>query len=92
MSTTNRIVLLDSWGDELFSGESLLAEPPEPATCRLVETKVASGREKDDESTTDDEEPIPETLRSSVFRVQEPVSRPIVIEEYDHHADEHRAA
>lgn len=45
MASLNRIVLIDSAGGELFSGNSLLSEP----------------------GTTDDEEPCPETLRSSVF-------------------------
>ncbi len=59
MSTNKRIALVADDGEELFSGESVLSEPP----------------------PTDDE-PIPETLRSSVLaRALEPVSRPIIVDE-----------
>jgi hypothetical protein len=76
MSTTNRIVLFDSWGDELFSGSSLLSE--RPAALRLADV------DREQAEDEDEEEPIPETLRSSVsVRIREPVSRPIVIEEDD---------
>jgi hypothetical protein len=122
MSTTNRIVLVDSRGGELFSGDSvlsdapptlriersyssapsadLLVEPDEPEaeTPRVMMPRLtieeiaveeaerlglhADAKEHDAVAVEDDEEPIPETLRSSVFvRAHEPVSRPIVIEE-----------
>ena len=105
MSTTNRIVLLSSQGDELFSGSSLLVEPAPPtlpavapaAPSGAVETPIAHAEEQeearayragDDLGDDLDDEPIPETLRSSVLvRAHEPVSRPIVIEmEEDHRA------
>ncbi|MBX3213452.1 MAG: hypothetical protein KF850_15550 [Labilithrix sp.] len=95
MSTPNRIVLTDAQGAELFSGGSLLSEPPtlRRPTLRREETARAAPpdahleREAEDEARREEEdEPIPETLRSSVLvRVREPVSRPIVIEE-DHRA------
>ncbi len=109
MSTTNRIVLLSSQGDELFSGSSLLVEPAPPtlpavaplAPRGAVETQLAPAEEEEPpmyHAGEDlDDEPVPETLRSSVFvRAHEPVSRPIVIEmeagmEVDQQAD-HRAA
>ena len=103
MSTANRIVLLSSEGDELFSGSSLFLEAPPPSTLpaalqlaprrrvdEIVEEKLAEPIEKEDERDVadEDEEPVPETLRSSVFvRAHEPVSRPIVIEmDEDHRA------
>ena len=104
MSTTNRIVLLSSEGDELFSGSSLLVEPAPPTLPAVappaphsqvvekleervvVEAERGSFAEEQNEELED--EPVPETLRSSVFvRAHEPVSRPIVIEmEEDHRA------
>ncbi|MBX3259333.1 MAG: hypothetical protein KIS78_24075 [Labilithrix sp.] len=92
MSTPNRIVLTDAQGAELFSGGSLFSEPA-PPTLRREETARAAPRdvhlEREDareERREDEDEPVPETLRSSVLvRVREPVSRPIVIEE-DHRA------
>ncbi len=102
MSTANRIVLLSCEGDELFSGSSLFLEPPPstlPAALQLaprrhvepiVEEKLAERSQEDarNDRDEDDEEPVPETLRSSVFvRTHEPVSRPIVIEmDEDHRA------
>jgi hypothetical protein len=60
MATLNRIVLLDTTGDELFSGSSVLAA----CTPRDVAPQAADPvREEGD----DDEESCPETLRSSVF-------------------------
>jgi hypothetical protein len=70
MSTANRIVLLNGRGDELFSGQSVLSEPPPPVV----------GNDGDDLS--DDDEPIPATLRSSVLvYAREPVSRPIIVDD-----------
>ena len=103
MSTANRIVLLSTEGDELFSGSSLFLEPPPPSTLpaalqlaprRLVDESVEEKlteqvEQGDDRDQVDeDEEPVPETLRSSVFvRAHEPVSSPIVIEmDEDHRA------
>jgi hypothetical protein len=75
MSTMNRIVLLNCQGEELFSGDSLLSEPPPPPT--LPREELAT-----EETSSSDEEPIPETLRSSVLlRAHEPVSRPIIVED-----------
>ena len=95
MSTTNRIVLLDRAGEELFSGDSLLSEPPPPPTVPREREELsapslhtAPGHEPA-LADTDDDEPIPETLRSSVLvRVHEPVSRPIIVED----AEDYRAA
>ncbi|MBX3206560.1 MAG: hypothetical protein KF764_15920 [Labilithrix sp.] len=93
MSTPNRIVLLDSKGAELFSGGSLLSEPPPPPTLRREELAVGAPRDvytaSEEETPVEHDEadePLPETLRSSVLvRAREPVSRPIVVEE-DHRA------
>ncbi|HVH47482.1 MAG TPA: hypothetical protein VM925_34340 [Labilithrix sp.] len=81
MSTINRIVLCDSRGEELFSGSSLLSDPPPPPTLRLGEIERETC-DTPEQQTDDEDEPIPETLRSSVHaRIGEPVSRPIVVEE-----------
>lgn len=54
MASLNRIIiLLDGHGEELFSGESMLSSPPPELDDR------AQG--------ADDDEPCPETLRSSVL-------------------------
>ena len=97
MSTVNRIVLLDRKGEELFSGDSLLSEPPrdEPVVDRPEgardEPPYESNHDDDDD---DDEEQIPATLRSSVMlRAREPVSRPIIVDEVNPPTDTgHRAA
>lgn len=93
MSTTNRNALLSSEGDELLSGSRLLEDAPPPtlpavaplAPRRLAEIEPVEDVEDEQEQ---DDEPVPETLRSSVFvRAHEPVSRPIVIEmDEDHRA------
>ncbi len=73
MASLNRIVLVDTLGDELFSGSSMLSEPP---------------HEKD-------EEPCPETLRSSVFvRVHDTVEPEIevTIDDFDVEEHDNRAA
>jgi len=101
MSTTNRIVLLSSEGDELFSGNSLLVEPAPPTLpavaplaphSQVVEKVVERAVEPEHLDEELEDEPVPETLRSSVFvRAHEPVSRPIVIEVLETDED-HRAA
>ena len=101
MSTTNRIVLLSSEGDELFSGSSLLVEPAPPTLpavaplaprSQVVETVEERAVEAEHLDEEPEDEPVPETLRSSVFvRAHEPVSRPIVIEMLEAEED-HRAA
>ncbi len=102
MSTSNRIVLLSSVGEALFSDSCLVPPSSSPATlpaarqlARAAETEGHPIEERDaGEPFVDEEEdePIPETLRSSVFvRAHEPVSRPIVIEMVDPEED-HRAA
>ena len=90
--TTNRTLLLDPWGDDLLSGDRLLSEPA-PAFPPPVEHSESSAHQQAEGPVAaiviEDEEPIPETLRSSVLvRAREPVSRPIVVEvdDPDHHA------
>jgi hypothetical protein len=82
MSTTNRIVLLNRRGEELFSGDSMLTElPPPPTLPRGEEPLVAPAPIEEADA---DEEPIPATLRSSVLLLaHEPVSRPIIIDEVE---------
>ncbi|MDF2694544.1 MAG: hypothetical protein K0S65_2927 [Labilithrix sp.] len=98
MSTMNRIGVTPhdagegSSKDELLSGESVLSEPP---TLRRGEEPVSTPpppASEEVEIPIEEDEPIPETLRSSVLVLaHEPVSRPIVIEEVG--ADEgYRAA
>ncbi len=62
MTTSKRIVLLDNWGDELFSGVSLSSLPPAPSKPAVEATYTDLAHLAHD----DDEEPPP-TLRSSVF-------------------------
>lgn len=85
MSMTNRIVLLNRRGEELFSGDSLLSEPPPPPTLERVEPCLAAGESTNNSADeSDEDEPIPETLRSSVLiRAHEPVSRPIIVDEVE---------
>lgn len=81
MATTNRIVLLNRTGEELFSGASLFSEPLAPMACASEERPVAPNSETRPPEE-EDEEPIPATLRSSVLlRAHEPVSRPIIVDE-----------
>lgn len=99
MSTPNRIMLVDSWGYELFSGSSILSSEASPQTLfvsprdneRPASEAVVPPEGPPMEPEDDEEcEPVPETLRSSVFvRTYEPTSRPIVIEEV---GGNHRAA
>jgi hypothetical protein len=66
MTTTPRIVLVGTLGEELFSGKSVLSSappPPTPSNTDLVETPEARTLNL----VLDEEEPCPETLRSSVF-------------------------
>jgi hypothetical protein len=56
--STFKIVLVDTLGEELFSGSSVLSTHPPPPPVEEV-----FGVEEKEE----DEEPIPPTLRSSVF-------------------------
>ena len=94
MTTTNRILLLDPWGDDLLSGDRLLSEPVPAFPPPLERDEQAVRVEAEPPTATitleeEEEEPIPETLRSSVLvRAREPISRPIVVEvdEPDHHA------
>ena len=92
MTTTNRILLLDPWGDDLLSGDRLLSEPVPafPPPLERNEQNVRVEAEPLGETIAiEEEEPIPETLRSSVLvRAREPISRPIVVEvdESDPHA------
>jgi hypothetical protein len=59
--STFRIVLVDTLGEELFSGSSVLSTLPPPVEEVVrVEGSGAGAIEED-------EEPIPPTLRSSVF-------------------------
>lgn len=83
MSTTNRIVLLTPQGQELFSGDSLLSEPPPPPPpCEALAAPMPALSLEGDHDEGDHDEPIPETLRSSVLlRALEPVSRPIIVED-----------
>lgn len=93
MTTTNRILLLDPWGDDLLSGDRLLSEPV-PAFPPPLEREEQNVREEEappaETTAIEEEEPIPDTLRSSVLvRAREPVSRPIIVvevDESDHHA------
>ena len=93
MTTTNRILLLDAWGDDLLSGDRLLSEPvpafPPPLERGEQNAQVEAERQPET-IEIEEEEPIPETLRSSVLvRAREPVSRPIIVvevDESDHHA------
>ena len=79
MSTTNRIVLLDGKGDELFSGDSLLSDPPPAPAVARVDPLPES---EEGTPPVDADEAIPPTLRSSVLvRAREPVSRPIIVDE-----------
>ncbi|OJY28679.1 MAG: hypothetical protein BGO98_07415 [Myxococcales bacterium 68-20] len=92
MTTTNRILLLDPWGDDLLSGDRLLSEPVPafpPPLERDEQNEPVEAAPVGETTSVEEEEPIPETLRSSVLvRAREPVSRPIVVEvdESDHHA------
>lgn len=63
MTTSKRIVLLDNWGDELFSGVSLSSLPPAPSKPPVDTTNA----EHLAHLAHDDEEEPPPTLRSSVF-------------------------
>src|SRR5262245_61376691 len=59
MASLQRIVLFDSFGDELFSGRSIMSSrPPQPQ----FEVSSTDGDDGEEEI-----EPCPETLRSSVF-------------------------
>jgi len=74
MASLHRIALFDSLGDELFSGKSLLSEPPMPKVIVEDQTQLEM----------DDEEPCPETLRSSVFvRVHDRIVDPSQQEDDD---------
>ncbi len=75
MANLNRIVLLDTGGEELFSGQSMLSSPPPPKPRKddapisvepetLPEPKNSGGC---GDHHDHDDEPCPETLRSSVF-------------------------
>lgn len=66
MTTSKRIVLLDNWGDELFSGVSLSSLPPAPSKPVVDATHAEHPHLAHDLAHDDDEEPPP-TLRSSVF-------------------------
>jgi len=101
MAITDPIELFSSEGDELFSRSRVRVEEEDPpptlrAVAPLPPLRLATSdashveyeRVYEQAAEHDDDEPVPETLRSSVLvRVHEPVSRPIVIEmEEDHRA------
>lgn len=89
--TTNRILLLHPWGDDLLSGDRsddrLLSEPVPAFPFPLEHEEPSAEAEPPAMATAieEEEEPLPETLRSSVLTC-EPISRPIVVEvdESDH--------
>lgn len=72
MATLNRIAVCDHEGDELFSGSSVF---PPPASGLAPKRCAESAH-----ALHDEDEPIPETLRSPVSASQ-PVSRPIIVED-----------
>jgi hypothetical protein len=74
--STPRIVLVDTLGDELFSGRSLLStKPPPPHAIGIGDDGAGRANELRERSEEDLTEECPETLRSSVFVRVERASR-----------------
>lgn len=76
MATLHPIVLCDHEGDELRPRKSVVGQPA-PASCPPASGVARAGAAP---HVDEDEEPIPETLRSPVSASQ-PVSRPIIVED-----------